>query len=72
MTNDQWTYVSAKLTALEVVVLAIAKASPNPEEVKRQIQAQLDTHEAALTFSELPEQQVSAIKRYISEISNEV
>lgn len=72
MTEDQWTYVSAKLTALELVVLAIAKASPQVSEVKSQIAAQADSQEAALLFSDLTEKQVDAIKRYISQISDAI
>ncbi len=72
MTEEQWTYISAKLMALELAVLAIAKASPQVGAIKTQISVQVEAQEAALLFSEMSEKQVVAVKRYVAQISDAI
>ena len=47
MTDDQWSYITAKLAALELLALSIARSMPSIEPIREQFCADLEVQRTA-------------------------
>ena len=67
MTNEQWTFITAKISMLELIVQSIVRASLHREAIKEQIVADAEIQEAALLHSQISDEQLEVVRRNITQ-----
>jgi len=61
MTEEQWSFINARASAIEALVLAIARASPQYNQIRTQLIADAEGRRKALRISPMPDDQIEAV-----------
>lgn len=60
MTEEQWSFISARVSAVEALTLAIARTSPQFVQIKAQFIVDTDNRRNALQVTPMPEDRIEA------------
>lgn len=68
MTEEQWIAINARISSIQALGFAIAKASPNIGAIKKQLAVELEVMETVFLNSQQSDAQFAAIKRCVEQI----
>lgn len=60
MTEEQWSFINARVSAVEVLALAIARASPQSDQIRTQLVIDTEERRNAFRMSPMPDAQIEA------------
>lgn len=60
MTEQQWLFINARVSAVEALALAIASSLPQSEKIRAQLIEDTVNRRAALQLSPMPDDQIEA------------
>lgn len=72
MTEEQWSFICARVSAVEALALATARASPQFSQIKAQFAVDTEARRKFLQITPMPDNQIEAamqpFERFIAEL----
>ena len=68
MTEEQWSFLTARLSAIELLAITIARHSENSKTIRTELSNEREIMTVALLNSPQPDSQIQAVLRHIERI----